>query len=61
MLPEESPMPALDRIIALNEAQDMLNRDITAVDMRNADRAVLRMTADAANAMRRSNQRGEDG
>lgn len=60
MLPTEEPIAALDRIIALNEAQDMLNRDIAAVDMRNPDRAVLRMTPDAANALRRVSERGED-
>ena len=60
MLPTEDPIAALDRIIALNEAQDMLNRDIAAVDMRNPDRAVLRMTSDAANALRRVSERGED-
>ncbi len=60
MLPEEAPIAALDRMIALNEAKDMLNRDIAAVDMRNPDRAVLRMTADAANALRRVSERGED-
>jgi len=60
MLPTEDPIAALDRIIALNEAQDMLNRDIAAVDMRTPDRAVLRMTPDAANALRRVSERGED-
>jgi cell division protein FtsQ len=60
MLPEAAPIAALDRMIALNEAKDMLNRDIAAVDMRNPDRAVLRMTSDAANALRRVSERGED-
>ena len=60
MLPEDNPIAALDRIIALTEAKDMLNRDIRAVDLRNPDRAVLRMTPDAANALRRVAERGED-
>ena len=60
MLPEIAPLAALDRIIALNEAQDMLNRDVAAVDMRNPNRAVIRMTSDAANALRRVSERGED-
>lgn len=60
MLPETDAIAALDRMIALNEAQDMLNRDIAAVDMRNPNRAVVRMTADAANALRRVSETGED-
>lgn len=60
MLPETDPIAALDRMIALNEAQDMLNRDIAAVDMRNPNRAVLRMTPDATNALRRVSETGED-
>lgn len=60
MLPETEPIAALDRMIALNEAQDMLSRDIAAVDMRNPNRAVLRMTADAANALRRVSETGEN-
>lgn len=53
LLPEDDPVAALDRVIALHQAQDMLARDIAVVDMRNATRPTLKMTADAANALRR--------
>lgn len=58
LLPNKDPIAALDRMIALNEAQDMLNRDVAVVDMRNPKRAVLRMTAEAANAYRRVSDTG---
>lgn len=60
MLPAENPVAALDHMIVLNDAHDMLNRDIAAVDMRDTKRAVLRMSADAANAYRRTSLSGED-
>jgi cell division protein FtsQ len=43
MLPEDAPRLALDRAIALHAAQDVLNRDISALDFRNGQRPVLRM------------------
>ena len=59
MLPEENPVAALDRMIVINDAKDMLSRDIAAVDMRNPARPVLRMSSDAANALRRASGRGD--
>lgn len=59
LLPDANPITALDRMIVLNEAQDMLDRDVAVVDMRNPKRAVLRMTAEAANAYRRVSDTGE--
>ena len=47
LLPEIDPVPALEQIIALHQAQDLLSRDLAAVDMRNPSRPTLRMT-DAA-------------
>ncbi|WP_425052335.1 cell division protein FtsQ/DivIB [Psychromarinibacter sp. S121] len=47
MLPEDNPVIALERVMALHEAQDLLERDLAAVDMRNPDRATLRMRPDA--------------
>lgn len=55
MLPGDGAVAAFDRVIALNLAQDMLERDVTIVDMRNADRPTLRMNDDAAAALRRIN------
>ncbi|MGR3323397.1 MAG: cell division protein FtsQ/DivIB [Pseudooceanicola sp.] len=47
MLPETDAVPALERVIALHHAQDMLDRDLAAVDMRLAARPTLRMTEEA--------------
>lgn len=55
MLPAQDAAAAFDRVIALNAAQDMLERDVTIVDMRNVSRPTLRMNQDAAAAMRRVN------
>ncbi|MEJ8560190.1 cell division protein FtsQ/DivIB [Yoonia sp. GPGPB17] len=61
MLPGDDPVSALDRVIALNDAQDMLNRDVAVVDMRNTDRPTLRMNEEAADALRRVNTTIDDG
>lgn len=53
LLPGAGAVAALDRVIALNEAQDMLSRDVAVVDMRNEDRPTLRMNEEAAAALRR--------
>ncbi|MEI4260311.1 cell division protein FtsQ/DivIB [Roseovarius sp. D0-M9] len=49
LLPEDDPVRALERVIVLSEAQDMLERDIAAVDMRLSDRPTLRMKERATN------------
>ena len=51
MLPEVDPLGALEKVIALNEAQDLLARDIAAIDFRNPRRPVLRLTNSAVEAM----------
>lgn len=53
LLPETGAVPALDLVIALNQAQEVLERDVAVVDMRNASRPTIKMTTDAANALRR--------
>jgi len=47
MLPEEKPVQALERVIALSGAQDMLERDLAAVDMRLVQRPTIRLSAKA--------------
>ncbi|MDU9002567.1 cell division protein FtsQ/DivIB [Sedimentitalea todarodis] len=47
LLPPDRPVRALERVIALSEAQDMLERDVAVVDLRLAARPTLRMTSDA--------------
>lgn len=42
LLPEEGALSALQKVIALDKAQDLLARDVAAVDFRNPARPVLR-------------------
>ena len=60
LLPEDAPIDAVNRVIALNEAQDLLKRDVAVVDMRNPARATLRLSTEAATAMRRVSETGTD-
>ncbi len=61
MLPEIAPVAALEQVLALNEAQDLLARDLTHIDMRNPQRPTLRMAQPAVEELRRirSLDRGE--
>jgi cell division protein FtsQ len=43
MLPEYNPIAALDRALALDQAEKLFARDITAIDLRYGPRPVLRM------------------
>ncbi|MEO1308803.1 MAG: cell division protein FtsQ/DivIB [Pseudomonadota bacterium] len=52
-LPEQNPVAALERLIALDGAQDMLARDITHVDLRNPRRPTLRLAEAAVGELRR--------
>ena len=47
MLPVEAPVRALERMIALDAASDLLARDITHVDLRIEDRPTIRMKSRA--------------
>jgi cell division protein FtsQ len=60
LLPGDGAVAALDRVIALNDAQDMLSRDVAVVDMRNEQRPTLRMNEEAAAALRRVNDTTSD-
>ena len=51
MLPEEKPQMAVERVMALDAAQDLLARDLEAIDFRNPRRPVLRLTDDAMDAL----------
>jgi cell division protein FtsQ len=53
MLPETAPVAALEQVLALDEAQDLLARDLTHIDMRNPARPTLRMTEPAVTELRR--------
>ena len=51
LLPETEPVAALDHVIALDRAQDLLARDIVAVDLRDPRRPTLRLSPEAADAL----------
>ncbi|MDI3335454.1 cell division protein FtsQ/DivIB [Defluviimonas aestuarii] len=47
LLPETKAIEAVQRVIALDQAEDMLGRDLTIVDLRNQNRPTIRIAADA--------------
>lgn len=47
MLPAEGASAALERIIALDQAEDLLDRDVMTVDLRNSHRPTLRLAPHA--------------
>ncbi|WP_408634564.1 cell division protein FtsQ/DivIB [Pseudogemmobacter bohemicus] len=55
LLPEDNPVRALERLLALDQAQDMLARDLASVDLRLPNRPTLRLTPYAMNELRRAN------
>lgn len=57
MLPETDAAQALERVLALHAAQDLLERDIALVDMRNPDRPTVRVTPLGIEGLRRINDR----
>lgn len=50
-LPEQAPEAAWHRLAALDRSDRLLERDITEIDMRLADRLVLRLSPDAAKSI----------
>jgi cell division protein FtsQ len=52
LLPTDGAVSALERVIALHQAQEMLDRDVAAVDMRLASRPTLRLHPPALNILR---------
>lgn len=52
LLPELGAVQALERVIALDKAEQLLERDVLAVDLRNEQRPVLRLTPGALTRMR---------
>ncbi len=48
LLPETGAVRALERVIVLNQTQDMLVKDISTIDMRLAGRPTVRMNEPAA-------------
>lgn len=54
MLPAENPVPAVERLLALDQAEHLLDRDILAIDLRNENRPALRLAPFALNEVRRA-------
>ncbi|MBM3604574.1 MAG: cell division protein FtsQ [Alphaproteobacteria bacterium] len=54
LLPETGAVIALEAAITLDRAEDMLGRDISAVDLRDPSRPVLRLGIDARNTIRQA-------
>ena len=53
LLPAEGPVPALERVLALQDAQELLDRDVLRVDLRDGTRTVLQLTPQALAELRR--------
>lgn len=53
LLPEDNPIQALEQVLALDQAQELLARDLTVIDMRNPARPTLRMSQTATEELRR--------
>lgn len=51
MLPETGARAALERTLALHQTQDLLARDVTAVDLRTPARPTLRLAEGALNTL----------
>ena len=56
MLPETGAVTALERVIALDQVQDLLERDLARVDMRLGQRPTLRMNENAVQELWRINE-----
>jgi len=54
LLPAEAPVAAIERLLALDQAEDMLSRDVAVVDLRVSQRPVLRLAPFALSELRRA-------
>ena len=54
LLPAGNPIGALEALIALNQAEDLLARDVASIDLRNEHRPVLRLAPFALEELRRA-------
>lgn len=53
LLPEAAPAQAVERIMAIDAAEELLARDLAVVDLRNPDRPTLRLSAAAVEATKK--------
>lgn len=54
LLPTVDPVSAFERVVALNQAQDLLERDIAVVDMRHPARPTIRLNEQAVANLRQT-------
>lgn len=54
-LPAQDPVHALERVVVMAQTQDILERDVVLIDMRNASRPTIRLGDQATVEMRRIN------
>ncbi|MEO5615990.1 MAG: cell division protein FtsQ/DivIB, partial [Cypionkella sp.] len=54
MLPSVNPVAAVERLLALNASDKLLERDILSIDLRNQDRPAIRLAPFAMNEVRRA-------
>jgi len=54
LLPSENPVAAVERLLALDQAEKLLDRDILSIDLRNQDRPALRLAPFALNELRKA-------
>jgi cell division protein FtsQ len=47
LLPAEASRAALDRVLLLHDVQEILDRDLVRIDLRNPDRMTVQLTPDA--------------
>ena len=52
LLPEDDPIAALERLIALDKGREMLKRDLTIIDFRNPLRPTVRLNTYALNDLK---------
>ncbi|MBV1864626.1 MAG: cell division protein FtsQ/DivIB [Rhodobacteraceae bacterium] len=53
LLPTENSVRALERVVALQRARDVLSRDVLVVDMRDGRRPIIRLSQTAMTELRR--------
>lgn len=52
LLPADQPVRAMERLLALDKAEDLLSRDVLTVDLRSQLRPTLRLAPNALNDLR---------
>ncbi len=61
LLPAARPVIALDRVVALGEAQELLDRDVAGIDFRNTKRPTIRLTPASVEILRAARSQSREG